>query len=121
MGPQSKHNYEELRFIGFTQDLLLPVVREAVPKQSQQVGRHQCGHYLLDDLDDVDDQPIVRDFVITGHILVEVLHELQQHVVLDEVGRHTQQTQLLEHQPVAQHVLFRVPIVAGHQLVRKRG
>ena len=113
MRPQPKHYHEELGVICFAEQVL-PSVGEAVPQERKQVSGHEGRHDLLDDFDNVDDPAVVRDFVVTRHVLVEVLHEREEHVVLDKVGRNAQQTQLLQHEPVAKNVFVRVTVVPRH-------
>jgi hypothetical protein len=42
----------------------LPVVAETIPQKRQKVCCHEGSHDLFDNLDEVDDETVIRDFIV---------------------------------------------------------
>jgi len=45
---------------------------------------------LLDNLDDVNDEAVICNLVITGIGVVKVLHQLKQYIILDKVSTYAE-------------------------------
>lgn len=90
----------------------LPVIGESIPEQAEHIGDNNCEKRHLENVDDRQDRPIVRNLVISVLVSVAFLHPVQEGLLRDEVARaQPGNPKHLEEQQVAQYLLFFLGII----------
>ena len=105
--PLQRHGDDPMIDLVVLNKLGLPVIGESIPEQAEHVGDNNSEKRHLENIDDRQDRPIVRNLVISVLVSVAFLHPVQEGLLRDEVAR-TQpgNPQHLEEQQVAQYLLF---------------
>ena len=67
--------------------LCLPVIGESIPEQAEHVGDNNGKKRHLENIDDRQDRPIIRNLVISVLVSVAFLHPVQESLLGDEVAR----------------------------------
>jgi len=101
----------------------LPVVRETVPEQAEEVGRDHSHKHLFDNLDNIDNVPVVGNLVVTADITVETLEHVEEHFVGNEVRVDPHEPKHLEDHHISQVLLLQVKLVCltgEYELVGER-
>jgi hypothetical protein len=99
---------------------LLQVVGEAVPEQTQNVGKQQRLNDRLQDSENVHDIAVVCDFLVSSRMLVEPLNHWKKAIIGQEVHTDAQEPDQAEPQEVAiDLLLFVVSHCRCEELVRE--
>ena len=93
-------------------EVLLPVVREAEPEETEHVGDDHCENRHFEDLHDGQDSTIIGNLVITMLVAVTGLHLVQDLLLWNKIVRsNSGDSDHFEYEQVALQLLFLFSIV----------
>ena len=93
-------------------EVLLPVVREAEPEETEHVGDDHCENRHFEDLHDGQDSTIIGNLVITMLVAVTGLHTVENLLLRNKiVCSNPGDTEHFEYEQVALQLLFLFSIV----------
>ena len=81
---QARRDYPMIRLI-VIDEVLLPVVREAEPEETEHVGDDHCENRHLEDLHDGQNSTIIGNLVITMLITVAGLHFVENLLLWNKI------------------------------------
>ena len=97
-------------------EVLLPVVREAEPEETEHVGDDHCENRHLEDLHDGQDSTIISNLVITMLVTVTGLHAVENLLLWNKiVCSNSGDSEHFENEQVALQLLFLFSIIRQNE------